>query len=273
MKSTLIHAARGTALVLALTVLAGCVGASPATNEPDADGVLTVQVGTMGTYEPYSFEDADGTLTGYDLEVLRLIEEVDPGLRFEFTGAPWDTLFPGLDSGRYHLLANQIASNADREARYLLTENHYGIAVSQIIVAEGATGIEDLDDLAGRAVGTTVGDNFTRYLEDWNAEHGEVLDLSYYEEDVTTILQDIAHGRIDATLNNPVTARAKAESQGIAVEPVGERIHAEPTHFIAARTDEGAALIARLDAALDVLVADGRLSALSVEWFGEDYSR
>ena len=35
--------------------------------------------------------------------------------------------------------------------------------------------------------------------------------IVYYEQDVTTILQDIASGRIDATVNDPIVAQEKAE--------------------------------------------------------------
>ena len=36
--------------------------------------------------------------------------------------------------------------------------------------------------------------------------------IVYYEQDVTTILQDIASGRIDATVNDPIVAQEKADN-------------------------------------------------------------
>lgn len=264
------------ALLLISLVLAACTASSPTPAPVVASPTpaqTVVKVGTMGTYEPFSYVDASGKLTGYDLEVLRLVETVDPSLKFEFVAAPWDTLFPGLDADVYQLLANQITSNPDRVKNYLLTENTYALCVSQVIVKAGRTDITSLKDLEGKKVGTTVGDSFTRLLEDWNAQNGNILEIVYYEEDITTVLQDIANGRIDATVNDPIMAVAKAAAQGLEVEPVGERIAADPTHFIIKKDDAGAALKAKVDAALDVLHADGRLSALSIEWFGVDYSK
>jgi len=104
----------------------------PAKTEPT--DILTVKVGTMGTYEPFTYTDDDGRLTGYDIEVLRLIESVDPTLKFDFQTAPWDALFPGLDSDKYQILANQITSNPDREAKYLLTDNTYALYASCMVV-------------------------------------------------------------------------------------------------------------------------------------------
>lgn len=235
--------------------------------------VITVKVGTMGTFEPFTYVDEQGRLTGYDIEVLRLIEAADPTLKFEFQTGPWDTMFPGLDADKFQLIANQITSNPDRVAKYLLTDNTYALCVSQLIVQKGRTDIQSLNDLQGKKIGTTVGDSFTRILEDWNEENGQILDIVYYEEDVTTLLQDIVNGRIDATLNDPIMAIAKAKAQGLEVEPVGDRVAAEPTHFIFKNDEDGGLLKEKLDNALSKLAEDGRLSQLSVEWFGQDYSK
>ena len=262
-------------LVLALA-LTGCAknAEKPADGAPNSSNKTNiVKVGTMGTYEPFSFVDKDGKLTGYDIEVLHLIEKADPTLKFEFNPGLWDSLFPALDADKTQLLANQITSNPDRVAKYLLTDNSYALCVSQLIVKKGRTDIQTLNDLKGKKIGTTVGDSFTRVLEDWNAANGNILDIVYYEEDVTTILQDIASGRIDATLNDPIMASAKAKAQGLDVQPVGDRTQADPTYFILKKDDAGAALKQKIDAALTKIKGDGSLSQLSIDWFGVDYSK
>ena len=115
--------------VLVSGALAGCAKTEPAA---EAD-TRVINVGTMGTYEPFSYFDASGKITGFDIEVLRLIEEVDPSLRFEFHAGPWDSLFPALDADRYQLLANQIAKTPERVQKYCLTGPTYHNAASQIM--------------------------------------------------------------------------------------------------------------------------------------------
>ena len=278
-------------LLVLILGLAGCsatasktTNSSALTNEPvtvssaETSAALSIEpqvikVGTMGTYEPFTYVDDAGKLTGYDIEVLRLIEKTDPTIKFDFVTGPWDSLFPGLDADKFQILANQITSNPDRAAKYLLTENSYALCVSQLIVKSGRTDIQTLNDLKGKKIGTTVGDSFTRVLEDWNAANGDILDIVYYEEDITTILQDIVNGRIDATLNDPIMAAAKAKAQNLAVEPVGERVNAEPTYFILKKDDDGEALKIKLDNALTKIKEDGSLSKLSIDFFGVDYSK
>jgi len=249
------------------------VATEPSLTEPSSTNTQVIKVGTMGTYEPFSYVAADNKLTGYDIEVLRLVEKTDPSLKFEFVAGPWDSLFPGLDADKFQLLANQITSNPDREAKYLLTDNTYALCVSQLIVKKGRTDIKSLNDLKGKKIGTTVGDSFTRILEDWNNENGKILDIVYYEEDITTLLQDIVNGRIDATLNDPIMAVAKAKAQNLEVEPVGDRVSADPTYFIIKKDATGEEIKKKVDAALLKIKDDGSLSKLSIKWFGVDYSK
>lgn len=240
-----------------------------------SEEVTTIKVGTMGTYHPFSYEDENGNLTGYDLEVLRLVEEVDPTLKFEFIAGPWDSLFVGLDADKFQLLANQITATEERKAKYALTKNQYFTSVSQLIVKSDNNEIKSIADLADGKIGLTIGDAHTLTVEKWNEENGNILDdaIVYYEQDITPILQDIVNGRIDATVNDSIVAKEKAAVQGLDVKPVGEWLEAVPTYFIAKDNEKGRDIIERIDKALDVLIEDGRLSELSIEYFGEDYTK
>lgn len=264
------------AALLTAGVLGGCAGGqdkSAASDTASSDAVTEVNVGTMGTYSPYSYQDEKGNLTGYDLEVLRKVEETDPSLHFNFIAGPWDSLFVGLDSDKFQAIANQITSTDERQAKYYLTTESYYNSVYQIIVKEGRKDINTLNDLKGKKIGMTAGDSFTKYVEDWNKANGNILTITYYDEDITTILQDIANGRIDATVNDPAVAVAKGKAEGLAVEPAGERLQSEPTYFIFKKDAEGKQLQEKTDAALKKLKEDGELSKLSVSWFGADYTK
>ena len=259
-------------LILALAAgLVACGAEEPADGGDNKAQVITV--GTMGTYNPFSYTLEDGTITGYDIEVLREIEKVDDSLKFDFVAGPWDTLFVGLDADKFQMLANQITSNPDRVAKYYLTENSYFTCVAQIIVKKGRTDIQSLKDLQGKTIGLTVGDSFTRIVEDWNAENGNILTIKYYEQDISTILQDIEAGRIDATVNDPIMAKDKATVQGLEIDVVGERLAADPTYFIFKQDAEGEELRNKVDAALTKLIDSGKLSEMSVDWFGVDYTK
>lgn len=237
---------------------------------------INVLVGTMGTYSPFSYYDDNDNLTGYDIEVVRKIEEVDPSLHFEFESGAWESLFPGLDSGKFQMLANQIASTEERRAKYYLTDNTYFVATNQLVVRSDNDTITSFEDLVetGGVLGLTVGDNHNEEAEIWNEEHDadHQLNIQYYNEDVTTILQDIDNGRIAATLNDPAVAVSKAEIQGLAVKPVGNPVDQVPVHFVFFQDENGKEIKDRVDAALAQLKESGELSSLSTEWFDADYT-
>lgn len=233
--------------------------------------VTTIQVGTMGTYSPFSYYDDNNKLTGYDIEVVRKVEEADPTLHFEFTSGAWESLFPGLDSDKYQMLANELAASDERQEKYYLTKYSYNQSVSQVIVSGSNNDINSLSDLEGKNVGLTVGDFFNTYVEDYNAEHNDAINIIYYQDDVTTILQDIANGKIDATVNDPAVAISKAKIQGIDVKPVGDPLDSTPVYFVFKKDEAGEQLRDRVDAALKKLIDDGELSQLSIQWFGTDY--
>ena len=58
-----------------------------------------IVIGTEGTYAPNSYHDEEGNLTGFDVEVGRLIAR-ELGVEAQFVESSWDSLFAAMDSGR-----------------------------------------------------------------------------------------------------------------------------------------------------------------------------
>ena len=251
------------ALAAALLSLAGSARAAPA---------QTLTVGTEGVYAPFTFRDGSGQLTGYDVEVVRELAK-RAGLEPVFVPTPWDSIFLGLESRKFDLVANQIGKTLEREKKYLFTQD-YLVSGAQIIVKTDRAGkFEGLESLAGLKVGTGVGSNYSKLLEQFNASHTPRIDIKYYEGNITTVLQDIVAGRLDATVNDRLTVGYNVKSLSLPVKAVGTPIALVPSHFVVRKGPEGEALVKRLDAAIAAAKQDGTLAKLSVKWFGADYTR
>ncbi|WHH59974.1 transporter substrate-binding domain-containing protein [Petroclostridium sp. X23] len=231
-----------------------------------------ILVGTMGTYSPFTYQDDKGQLTGYDIEVLREVDKRLDDIELEFVPTPWDSMFLGLESDKYQIVANQISKNPDREKKYLFTDNSYFASTSSIIVKKGRQGISSLDDLKGLKVGTAVGDSFTKILEDYNAKNNNALELKYYDGNVTTVLQDLEAGRIDAYLNDPIMVNENVKKLGLNVEPTGEPVEVSPAYFVFRKDAQGEELRDKIDKTLSEMKEDGTLSNISIQWFEEDYT-
>jgi ABC-type amino acid transport substrate-binding protein len=254
------------AVAYAVTLLAGLSGLASATPKQG------LTVGTEGVYAPFTFTDEQGHLTGYDVEVVRAIAK-RANLEVTFLPTPWDSIFLGLESKKFDLVANQIGKTAEREKKYLFTDD-YLVSGAQIIVKASRAGTFDgLESLAGLKVGTGVGSNYSKLLEDFNAKHTPAIDIKTYDGNFTTVLQDVVAGRLDATVNDRLTAGYNVKKLGLGVKLAGAPIALVPSHFVLRKDKEGEALLKKVNEALASLKKDGTLAKLSEQWFGADFTK
>ena len=68
-----------------------------------AADVTTVNIAGVTGKKPYTYVDDDGNYTGYDFEVLKLIDEKLEEYEFNYTALEQDALLVGLQSGKYDL--------------------------------------------------------------------------------------------------------------------------------------------------------------------------
>lgn len=251
---------------LLLVIIAGLLVGS-LSGLASAKNVITV--GTEGVYAPFTYVDDKNNLTGYDVEVVKEIaKRLDVDVKFVPT--PWDSMFLSLETKKFDLIANQIAKNPDREKKYLFSDS-YLISGAQIIVKSDKNGVNTLDDLKGLKVGIGVGSNYAKILEDANKD--KKIDIKYYDGNLTTVLQDIATGRIDATLNDRLTVGYNVKKLGLKVKLVGKPIALVPSHFVFRQDKDSEALRDGFNKALAELKKDGTLVKLSTEWFGADFTQ
>ncbi len=233
----------------------------------------TVTVGTEGVYAPFTFLDEKGVITGYDVEVVQEIAR-RVNLEVKFVPTPWDSMFLALDSKKFDLVANQISKNPQRAQKYNFSED-YLVSGAQIIVRGDRPGsfANGYADLKGLKVGTGVGSNYTKHLEAFNQKNGNPIELKYYDGNLTTVLQDIVAGRLDATVNDRLTVGYNAKKLGTNVKVVGKPLEYEPSYFVFRKDAQGEALNALFNKGLAEIKQDGTLVRLSQKWFGADFTR
>ena len=263
--------------VLLCLVLTGCVSqtdnSSPGNPSGEGDkGTSKVLVGTEGTYRPFNFKDENDELTGYDIDVVKEIDKRLDDMEFDFIAAQWDSLFLGMESQKYDMIADQISKDAEREEKYSFSENSYFSSVTSLIVREDNDTITTMEDLEGKKVGVSVGTSFAKIFEKYNAEHDNAITIQYYEGNIVSVLQDIEAGRLDATINDKVIATENIKDLGLKLKTVGEPIAVVPSYFVFRKGSEPEELRKKVDEALTEMKSDGTLSEISTKWFGEDFT-
>ncbi len=256
-----------TALVLTIALLLSLAVPAFAT-EPKV-----IKVGTEAAYPPFNYTTETGDVDGYDVAVIRAIDELIPELIFEFVPTAWDSIFVALESGKFDMIANQINKNPAREEKYQFSELPYSFAGNSIIFKAGRTDLSSVADLHGKTVAAGVGSYNTTWLEEYNAKNGNPINIAYYDGNISLVLQDIVTGRVDATLNSEVTTKLIADELKLDLEYVLiDDTGITEQYLLFSKSDTSNEIKPLVDAALGTLVENGTLSELSVKYLGADYS-
>jgi ABC-type amino acid transport substrate-binding protein len=250
---------------------AGTDGAETSTPSESDSAVTNYIVGTSGSFAPFCYTDEAGNLTGYDVEVLRAIDEKLTNATFEFKAMDFDGLFLGLDAGNLDFISHQLGKNAEREAKYLYADEPLGYTAMSIVARADDSGIHGVKDLEGKEVLVTATGIPNTWLTAYNEEEAETpVILKYYDGDWVQGMQQLVAGGGDATAAPAVNIDTAIRDMGLAVRRVPDPLYTVNVFFIYANGRQ--ALRDEIDGVLRELRADGTLTAISQQFLGEDYT-
>ncbi len=254
-------------LTMLLTVsLAGC-GSEPQAETTD-DLLSQIQqkgeivIATEGTWSPWTYHDENDTLVGFDVEVAQHIAD-KLGVKATFVEAEWDSIFAGIDAGRYDIAANGVEITDERAEKYDFTQP-YGYIRTAIIVREDDETIHSFNDLEGKTTANTLASTYAELAESYGAAATGVDDLNQ-------TIELLLAGRVDATLNAEVTYYDYLNAHPDAALKIAALTEGAAEVAIPLRKgEETAALRQAIDQAIAELRAEGVLSELSIKYFGND---
>ena len=250
------------------TSTAASSGASSAAGS-SADQLAAIQasgkliVALEGAWQPWSYHDESDTLVGYDVEVSRAIAE-KLGVEPEYVESDWDSLFAGLDAGRYDMVCNGVEVTEERAKTYAFT-TPYGYIHTALAVRKDNTDITSFEDLKGKTTANSLASTYMELAESYGAT---VQGIDTLEETI----QLLTAGRIDATLNADVSfydyLNVHPDADFKLVAQTAEASHVA----IPLLKSEDTAYLDALNTAIEELRADGTLKTLSEKYFGQDIS-
>ena len=263
------------AVIAAVMGMSGCSKEEPAQAQTQAasgaqdllDQIRAkgeIVIATEGTWSPWTFHDKEGKLTGYDIEVGRLIAQ-KLGVKPQFVEGKWDGLLAGISAGRYDIMINCVDMTPERQKAYRFTEP-YAYNRTVVMVSAQNDSIKSMQDLKGKVTANTISSTYAEIAEKYGAKVDGVDDLNQ-------TFELLLSGRIDATLNAEVVYYdyMKVHPQAaIKIAAIDEQVTSVGIPLKKEGTEK---LQTELNKILSDLRNSGELTKLSNQFFGTDISK
>ncbi|APU17972.1 MULTISPECIES: ABC transporter substrate-binding protein [Actinoalloteichus] len=259
------------ACVLAASLgLAGC-GSTPEAESPEEDRVIPdvelVSEGRLLTcthlpYPPFQYEE-DGEVVGFDVDIVDLIADelaVDQAI----VDMPFDGIQNGaaLDGGECDIAAAAMTITEPRGEVVDFAYPYFNAA--QALLVERASPVRGLEGMHGMRLAIQEGTTGAAFVEEYNAEHGNPIELVYYTN-LSALTQSLRSDETDGVVsdNGPLHQFAEVYRD---TEVVAE-FDTDEQYGLAVRKGN-TELLDVVNRVLEEARTDGRYEEIHLRWFG-----
>lgn len=263
------------ALVAGSLLLSACGGATAGSTTggsttgtgdlPDLGG-REVTIGVENAYLPFNYIDENtGEAGGWDYDVWN---EMCARLNCTpvFVEAAWEGMIQAVADGQYDAAADGITINEER-AEIVDFSIGYVAIEQRLLVRADETRIESIEDIVadenlklGTQTGTT---NYETALTFLPAERIEAF------EQFPFAVQALVAGDIDAVIIDETAGQGYLGANSEDLKLVGPSLSSDQLGFI---FPKGSDLVAPVNAALESMMADGKLNEFNAIYFGAEFN-
>ena len=250
--------------ILAVLMLAAAVVTAGADQLDTIRERGTLIIATEGNWKPWTYHDESDQLTGFDIEIGRLIAE-KLGVEADFQEVPWESILAGVDQNRFDIACNGVGYTDERAEKFTFSDP-YVYTEAVLVVRKDNTDILSLEDLKGRKTSNSPNSTYAMKAE----EYGATVD---YVDTLGETMMMLEQGRVDATINAKGSVEDYLKEHPDANIKIVLTFPGEPVCYPVRKGPETETLIAEVNKILAEAREDGTLSALSVKYFVQDLTK
>ena len=263
-----------------IVMAASCFGG--ASRDNSGAGSHGIRVAHTHNYYPYCYINENGESDGFEVAVLREINALMPEYVFEFIGTSDDDLLIGVESGKYALGVKGAWLTEERKSKFIIPQTRIGASIIGLVFrtenADRITGLESFARFSGALAPIPPLSAQWSLVEEFNRNHPD-SQIKLIPSDVFIIADAytwVAEGRYDGFLDIKLSFEATVMDENgpwhryapiLSYAPY----RAIPTYPLINRNYPE--LAEKIEAAMQVLIENGAVTELSLQYFGEDIFR
>ncbi len=252
--------------VVLLAALSACTSSSSAAPDEDTDPsqAATIVAAADPSLLPYNFLGEDGsTWEGLNVELAALLS-AELGETIVFESAGFDTIIPGLTSGRYDVALTGMFDTKERQKTVDFVD--YLLAKNDFLTRGDFRDVASMDDLCGEVVGIPGGALEADLLAEASTACTDAGDAAISVQefaDLDATILALTSGRIDVAPND-----SAANAYVVAHNPADLKVSGEylAEGYFAAGFAKDSELTERFEDAVAAVIESGAYGDLLESW-------
>ena len=232
-------------------------------NQKEQENILVL--GMDDSFPPMGFRNENNELVGFDID---LAQEVcnKLGLQLKVQPISWAAKEQELDSGNIDCIWNGFGYTEERDEAMTLSKPY--IKDKSMFVVKTDSDYSKQDDLIGKKIGVQSGSIQERRLSEseFGKSVGEVIGYTDY----LTALMDLETGNVDAVYMSEISGNYIMTEQEKEFNTFDASIGEESKGMVIAFKKGNVELKDKVEQAIEELRQEGKLSEISIKWFGKD---
>lgn len=211
-------------------------------------------------FAPFFLKNTSGQIEGYSNDLIRAVAKQAGYSDVEVIDTPFSSIFAGLYSKRFDVIAGVVTITPERAKQMLFTEPYLPTGLGFLVKKD--VNLASLDGLKGKKIAANSGSSSDTWLQDNASKYG--YEIQRFNK-VADAVQSTLIGRSFATIADIPMVRYVA-TQNPAVKVILPQNSGNNFGLVTRKTD--VALRDKIEMAMECLKKDGTLTKIHEKWFG-----